>query len=150
MKISCRAQYAVRLMLYLAGRDGAGHVQLRDIARAEHISAKFLGQIVLPLRRRGLLRAARGARGGYALAKEPCEISVEDIVEAVEGVIALAERPGRAATATRASARCINQHVWQRASRALRRELAAVTLDKLCRVRTQFHDTPAGTIEYVI
>jgi Rrf2 family protein len=137
-------------MLYLAGHSGAGHVQLHDIARAEHISAKFLGQIVLPLRRRGLLRAARGARGGYALGKEPREISVEDIVEAVEGVIALAERPGRAGAAT-AAARCIKHHVWRRASRVLRRELAAVTLDDLCRLQRHFHDAaPAGTIEYVI
>ena len=149
MKISCKAQYAVRLMLHLAGARGQGYVLLREIARAERISEKFLGQIVMPLRRRGLLRAGRGAHGGYALAKEPREISVEDIVEAVEGVIALAERPRRP-DATRASARCVNQHVWQRVSRAIRRELAAVTLAHLVRLQKQFRDDPDAAIEYVI
>jgi len=149
MKISCKAQYALRLMLHLAGRHGQGYVLLRALARAEHISEKFLGQIVLPLRRRGLLRAGRGAHGGYALAKEPREISVEDIVEAVEGVIALAERPGRPG-APQASARCVNQHVWQRVSRAIRRELAAITLDKLCRLQKQFRDDAEAAIEYSI
>ncbi len=149
MKVSCKAQYAVRLMLHLAGQHGQGYVLLREIARAEHLSAQFLGQIVLPLRRRGLLLAGRGARGGYMLAKEPREISVEDIVEAVEGVIALAERSGRPG-ATRASARCVNQHVWQRVSRAIRHELAAVTLDQLCRLQKHFSDDPSATIEYSI
>ncbi|MCX7005589.1 MAG: hypothetical protein NTV22_20320 [bacterium] len=64
-------------------------------------------------------------------------------------MIALAERPRRP-DATRASARCVNQHVWQRVSRAIRRELAAITLDKLWRLQKQFRDDPDTAIEYVI
>jgi Rrf2 family protein len=61
---------------------------LREIARQEGISEKYLGQIIIPLRASGLVASHRGAHGGYSLGRPPSEISVKDVVEAIEGAIA--------------------------------------------------------------
>ncbi len=80
MKLSTRARYGTRLMLKLALRYGKGPVFLKDIARAEEISEKYLSQIIIPLKGAGLVRAFRGAHGGYTLARAPDRIKLKDIV----------------------------------------------------------------------
>ena len=85
MKLSTRSRYGVRLMIALAAAGGDKSVFLKDIAASEDISEKYLSLIVIPLRAAGLIRSIRGARGGYVLAREPKDISLCDIVEAVEG-----------------------------------------------------------------
>ena len=80
MKITTRSRYGVRLMLELAGNYGKGQVLLKDIARNEGISEKYLSLIIIPLRTAGLVQSTRGAHGGYSLAKPPGEITLKDIV----------------------------------------------------------------------
>ena len=75
-------------MVALALNHGNGSSLLREIARQEGISEKYLGQIVIPLKASGLLASHRGAHGGYSLARPPEDITVKDIVEAIEGAIA--------------------------------------------------------------
>jgi Rrf2 family protein len=67
---------------------GNGISLLREIARREGISEKYLGQIMIPLKASGLVASHRGAHGGYSLARPPEAITVKDVVEAVEGAIA--------------------------------------------------------------
>ena len=85
MKISTRASYGARLMLELGLRYGKGPVFLKDIARSEDISEKYLSQIIIPLRTAGLVDSFRGSKGGYILARPPAAITLKDIVGAVEG-----------------------------------------------------------------
>jgi Rrf2 family protein len=85
MKISARARYGVRLMMVLARNYGRGPIYLKEIAREEEISEKYLGQIIIPLRGAGLVLSSRGSRGGYMLAREPEEISLREIVDILEG-----------------------------------------------------------------
>jgi Rrf2 family protein len=85
MKISARARYGVRLMLVLARNYGKGPIYLKDIAKEEEISEKYLGQIIIPLRGAGLVLSSRGSRGGYMLAREPSEINLRQIVDILEG-----------------------------------------------------------------
>jgi Rrf2 family transcriptional regulator, cysteine metabolism repressor len=75
-------------MVALALNYGRGSALLKDIARQEGISEKYLGQIVIPLKSSGLIVSHRGAHGGYALARAPEGITVRDVVEAIEGAIA--------------------------------------------------------------
>ena len=77
MKISARARYGVRLMMVLARNYGKGPIYLKDIAKEEEISEKYLGQIIIPLRGAGLVLSSRGSHGGYMLAREPSEINLE-------------------------------------------------------------------------
>lgn len=85
MRISKKTRYGVRMMLELALHYGKGPVILKDIAREQDISEKFLSQIVLVLRSRGLVVSSRGAKGGHMLSRSPSEISMREIVEILEG-----------------------------------------------------------------
>ncbi|CAL9366156.1 Putative HTH-type transcriptional regulator [Streptomyces sp. enrichment culture] len=85
MRISARADYAVRAALLLAGAEGAGPMKAEAIADAQEIPHKFLEGILNDMRRGGLVVSQRGIRGGYRLARPGAEISVADVVRAVEG-----------------------------------------------------------------
>jgi Rrf2 family protein len=91
MKLSTRGRYSIRLMIDLAlyGADGA--VFLKDIARRQEISEKYLGHLVPLLKSAQLIHATRGANGGFTLAKSAVDISLKDIVAAVEGPISLVD-----------------------------------------------------------
>ncbi len=85
MKLSTRSQYGVRLMLALAQNYGRGYMYLKDVAKGEGISDKYLSLITIPLKGVGLINASRGARGGYSLARPHAEISIKEIVDVLEG-----------------------------------------------------------------
>src|SRR5258708_29627747 len=93
MRITAKADYAVRAALELAGSDGA--VKGDALASAQHIPLKFLENILIDMRHAGLVRSQRGAEGGYWLAKPAADISVADVIRAVEGPLASVrgERP---------------------------------------------------------
>ena len=84
MRITTLAEYGVICALHLAKRAGEGPVTGRDIAERERLPADYVEQILIRLRRAGLVKSTRGAHGGYALAKAPTEISVRDVIAASE------------------------------------------------------------------
>lgn len=86
MKISVKVDYACRVMAELARLHGSGELaQIEHLAQTEAVPANFLAQILLNLRDHGLISSRRGNRGGYALTRTPQEISLYDILIAVEG-----------------------------------------------------------------
>jgi Rrf2 family protein len=84
MRLSARADYALRAAIELAG-SGAGHVTAEQLAKAQQIPAKFLEAILTQLRRAGLVRSQRGPDGGFWLARPADEISLADIIRAIDG-----------------------------------------------------------------
>lgn len=98
MKISSKGDYGLRALVDLARHHDAGApVQVKDIARRQMIPEEYLGQLMVGLRRAGLVHSVRGAAGGYRLARPPGEITVAQVIETVEGPLALldglSERP---------------------------------------------------------
>jgi Rrf2 family protein len=95
MRVSAKVDYAVRAGAELAAAAGEGPVKGDTIAQAQAIPLKFLENILLDLKHAGLVQSQRGAEGGYWLAKAPDEISLADVIRAVEGPIAnvRGERP---------------------------------------------------------
>lgn len=91
MKITARTEYATLAIVDLAIRTASSHVQAKEIARSQNIPLKFLEQILSQLRNAGLVRSVRGASGGYLLARDPSSISLRNVVEAVEGELALVD-----------------------------------------------------------
>lgn len=85
MKISTKGRYALRVMIDLAMNDSGNYIPLKDIAKRQEISNKYLEQIIALLNKAGFLETARGNTGGYKLAKEPKEYVVGDILRATEG-----------------------------------------------------------------
>jgi Rrf2 family protein len=88
MRISAKADYAVRAALELAAAPGGEPVKGEQLAEAQGIPLQFLEHILLELKHARLVRAKRGARGGYWLAQRPDQISVADVIRAVEGPLA--------------------------------------------------------------
>ena len=84
VRITTLAEYGVICALHLAKRIGEGPVTGRDIAERERLPADYVEQILIRLRRAGLVNSTRGAHGGYALAKPPAQISVRDVITASE------------------------------------------------------------------
>ena len=95
MRVSAKVDYAVRAGTELAAAAGSGPIKGDQLATAQKIPLKFLENILLDLKHAGLVQSQRGAEGGYWLAKEPAEISLADVIRAVEGPIAnvRGERP---------------------------------------------------------
>lgn len=130
MKMSTKGRYGVRLMLDLALHNGGGPVMLKDIARRQGISEKYLWNLINPLKTVGLVQSIRGARGGYKLAKKPSEISLKDIMKVLEGPLCLVDCVENPSTCER-SPTCITRDVWCEASENFMKTLEAMTLEKL-------------------
>ncbi len=88
MRISAKADYAVRAAVELAGSSGEKPVKAERIATAQDIPLNFLENILGELRHAGIVRSHRGADGGFRLAKPPDEVTIADIIRAVEGPLA--------------------------------------------------------------
>src|SRR5215210_2106859 len=88
MRISAKADYAVRAALELAAAPEGEPVKGERLAEAQQIPLQFLEHILLELKHARLIQARRGAKGGYWLARDPAEITIADVIRAVEGPLA--------------------------------------------------------------
>jgi Rrf2 family protein len=86
--LSQKAKYAIRALLYLAGAESAQPIGIAEIAEAQSVPRKFLELILLEMKREGFVHSARGKKGGYALAREPQEIYLGDVVRKLDGPLA--------------------------------------------------------------
>jgi len=91
MQITRQADYAVRAVLYLAGLTNGRRAPTSEIAREQRIPPSFLAKIVSQLSVAGVVQTSRGARGGVALARSPNDISLLEVIEAIDGPIMLNE-----------------------------------------------------------
>ncbi|MGA2112047.1 MAG: Rrf2 family transcriptional regulator [Anaerolineales bacterium] len=91
MEITRQADYAIRAILYLAEREGDGRSPTNVIAREKHIPPSFLAKIISQLSVAGLVQTSRGARGGVTLARSASEISLLEVIEAIDGPIQINE-----------------------------------------------------------
>jgi Rrf2 family protein len=145
MRVSAKAEYACLAMLELASNyEGPNPVRVKAIADSHGIPQRFLVQILLQLKGSGLVASVRGASGGYQLARAPDEISLADIVNAIDRTPPPAERrpsPKRRTPSTpteSAGARAL-QSVWREIQTEEQRLLQATTLAELVR-RTRHGD----------
>jgi Rrf2 family protein len=127
MKISSRTEYAGLAMLHLASRYGTDEpVRVRQIAQEDEISPRFLVQILLQLKAAGLVSSARGATGGYLLARPPEEISLADVMTVIDGT---AEEPPP--TTSHSAAAGMLHGVWREAAQAQVSLLRGISLAEL-------------------
>ena len=89
MQIPRRVDYGLRAVIYLSGQDRDKCCSIAEIAQQQGIPRKFLEKIIQDLVRGGLIKSKRGSCGGYALARAPEEISFSDVIEAIDGPIAV-------------------------------------------------------------
>lgn len=89
MKISTKGRYGMRILLDLALHKGTEPRMLRDIAKSQGLSEKYLSRLIIELRQAGMVESVRGAKGGYHLAKDPKEITLLEIIEVMEGPVGI-------------------------------------------------------------
>jgi Rrf2 family protein len=126
MKLSVKVDYACRVLAQLArqhGDEDLAHIE--ELARIEAVPANYLVQILSELRNGGLITSRRGKQGGYALARNPQEITLLDIVEVIEGELLEVTTAGAGQ-----SSKHVNQ-VWKEIRSAFEAKVGSYTLDKL-------------------
>ncbi len=129
IKVSTKGRYGLRLMLNLASHYNSGQkaVILKNVAKEEDISIRYLEQIIIPLKIKKLVKSIRGAGGGYTLARKPSEINLCEILEALEGTCALVDCIEDSDFCDRIPG-CAAYRVWKEASDILKNYFERTTL----------------------
>jgi len=129
MRLSAKAAYACLAMLELAGHHGESQpVRLRTIAQAHRIPPRFLVQILLQLKAAGLVESTRGSAGGYQLARPPSDISLAEVINAID--LASAAPPGPLTAPRSPTAQAVRE-VWEEIQSEEKRLLEERTLAEL-------------------
>lgn len=137
----------MRFLMELGEHGPRGNMTLKDVARRQSISEKYLWQIVNPLKAAGIIRATLGSHGGYALAKPPATITLLDILSVLEGNCALVPCVATPAVCPR-SKTCASREVWREVDGKLAEAMQSITLSEMvARQKRLTADTP---MEYAI
>ncbi len=127
MQLSTRGRYAARAMFELALHHGQEPLRLHQIARSQGIPGRYLEQMMVMLVSCGLVRSTRGRRGGFSLAKPPDAIVLSDVVQAVEGSLALVDCVDDGKLCERTNL-CITHDIWKKVKEAMFQVLDSITL----------------------
>ncbi|WP_310604190.1 RrF2 family transcriptional regulator [Anaerosporobacter sp.] len=155
MKLSTKGRYGLRAMLDLALNSTEEAIALSGVAERQNISISYLEQLVAKLKKAGLVNSIRGAQGGYVLAKPANEISVGDILRALEGdlnPVDCAEVMGGESTCSGADL-CVTKYVWKRISDSINSAVDEIMLSELVEESLQLrnehgkkYDSQKGTL----
>lgn len=133
MRMSSQVEYGLRAMIDIAVHGGDAPVQAGDIHRRQNIDEHFISQILLMLRRAGLIESLRGRQGGHRLSRPASRITILEIIEALEGCDMTRERPINTAVADAVVVR----DVWSEARKQAQIHMQRTTLADLCEHRNQ-------------
>ena len=136
MKLSTKVRYGVRAMIDLAQHQSDKPVLVKMISERQEISKKYLESLLASLKAAGLLRSIRGAKGGYLLARDPAEITMEMIVSALDGPPILVECVTHPELCDRSSA-CSAHGLWEQMTKSLQKTLSNTTLADLALTTTK-------------
>lgn len=133
MRMSSQVEYGLRAMIDIAVHGADAPVQAGDIHRRQNIDEHFISQILLMLRRAGLIESLRGRQGGHRLSRPASRINVLEIIEALEGCDLTRERPINTSVADA----LVVRNVWTEAREQAQVHMQRTTLADLCEQRNQ-------------
>jgi len=135
IKLSTKGRYGTRLMLNLAFHYNNGNeaVILKNISDDEEISIRYLEQIIIPLKIARLVKSIRGAGGGYTLARNPSEIKLSEILQALEGTCCLVDCVEDKDYCDRIPI-CPTHEIWKEATKMLRNYFDSITLQAITEI----------------
>jgi Rrf2 family protein len=146
MRISSKGEYGLRALFDLTQHYGEGPIQSRDIHERQGIDENYLNQILISLRKAGLIESLRGAQGGHRLARSPTQITVLEALVALEGPLLPIEGGRDGHVPTEPIDRELVREVWCGMRDVLERYLASITLDDLWQRKRQ----RSGEVMYYI
>ena len=130
MKLSTKGRYGVRALLDIALHNNESPVLLKDIAKRQAISVQYLEQLISPLVKAGIVRSIRGSRGGVTLAKVPEQMKLSEVIQVLEGSIALVDCVDSPEVCPRSDF-CATRDVWEEMKVAIGQVLEHTTLQDL-------------------
>ncbi|MDY0088050.1 MAG: RrF2 family transcriptional regulator [Coriobacteriia bacterium] len=145
MRLTAKSEYGLLAMIDLACRATEGPISTREISQRQEIPPKYLEQLFVALRKAGLVHAVRGARGGFALDRRAEDITVLDVVEALEGSLRPTVCDSERAAVCERSGSCAASDVWDRATRAVREVLETTTLASLAHTQEALDEAAPDT-----
>ena len=131
MKISTKGRYALRMLIDLAEHKESGYISLKDIAKRQQISKKYLEQIIPIFNHTGMLLTNRGAQGGYKLARKPEQYTVAEVLRLTEGSIAPVACLDQDPNECERSAECVTLPIWQGLYDVITEYLEGITLQDI-------------------
>ena len=145
MRLTAKSEYGVLASIDLACNYGEGPVSAREIAERRSIPPRFLEQLFVALRRAGIVTAVRGAKGGFELTRHPSEITVLDVVEALEGPLQASVCDSGRESGCMKSGTCAAAPVWAKATLALKDVFSSASLASLAGTQDTFDRREADT-----
>lgn len=131
MKISTKGRYGLRAMVDLAVYSAGDHISLKSIAERQNISEGYLEQVFSTLRKAGLINSVKGAQGGYVLGERSDEITVGDILRALEGKLSVIDEKSLEEKTNDKIEGCIREQVWCMINESIDKVVDGITLEKL-------------------
>lgn len=148
MKLTTKGRYAARAMLELALNHGNGSIQLREIAQKQEISERYLERMMTALVTAGLVRSTRGQNGGFSLAKNPNEILLSQIIQAVEGSLSLVDCVDDDQWCSRADI-CITRDIWVKVKEAMLDVLNGINLEQMVKMQKKKLNQPGHKMYHI-
>ena len=142
MRVTTQGEYGLRCMINIGKNCNSGPVSIQSISEEEGLPRTYVEQLLLKLRRSGLIRSVRGAKGGYFLAKESDKITVDEIIRALEGVVfeIVCERRANSRVKCKYKGKCVLNSLWIKLSGVVENLLHGITLQEL--VETELKNIP--------
>ena len=131
MKISTKVRYALRLMLDLASNDSGTPIRLKDVAKRQGISEKYLEQIISILNKAGFVRSVRGPQGGYSLSRTPADYTVGMILRLTEGSLCPVDCAAEENGSCDREDTCVTRMLWKKLDDAISSVVDHVSLEEL-------------------
>lgn len=146
MKITTKGRYGLRALIDLAQYSEIEPVSINSIATRQGISERYLEQLMTLLKKAGIIKSIRGAGGGYVLAKEMDEISVGDVLRALEGKLESVECAAFSTEdSCEAAGGCVTKYVWQRINESINRTVNEISLKQLVEESKCVKEQPSST-----
>ena len=128
MKLSTKGRYGIKAIVDIAAEHGNGHLSVAQLAEKQGISVAYLEQLIAALRRAGLVYSVRGAGGGYTLSRPPEQISVGEVLRALEGTTTLLDCVGVEGTDCENACNCSARPLWLKLQRRIDDVLNTTTI----------------------
>lgn len=149
MRISTKGRYGLRALLEVAVSSDTEPVSIRSISENQNISEAYLEQLMPKLRKAGLIESQRGAAGGYRLTRPADEISVGEVLRALEGELDAVDCPGLKEISSEEegcseSQTCVTKYVWQKINESISRTVDEISLGTLVEQNRQLREQNSG------
>lgn len=148
MKITTKGRYGLRALIDLAKYSEIEPVSINSIATRQGISERYLEQLMTLLKKAGIIKSIRGAGGGYVLAREMSDISVGDILRALEGSLESVECAAFSQDdSCEAAGGCVTKYVWQKINESINRTVNEISLKQLVEESKAVPDTTSSQMK---